>query len=73
MNELEKETLLELWDLVWNVPWNAFTVNARKMNKVYLIVAKALGKKPVIHKSFEQIEKEGRKRKENKRIVKENE
>ena len=55
--------LLELWDVIWNVPYNAPMVNARKMNKVYLIVAKALEKKPVIHKSFEQIEKEGKKKK----------
>ncbi|MCG3260857.1 MAG: hypothetical protein H7644_13975 [Candidatus Heimdallarchaeota archaeon] len=59
----EKQVLLELWDVIWNVPYNAPMVNARKMNKVYLIVAKALEKKPVIHKSFEQIEKEGKKKK----------
>lgn len=63
----EKQVLLELWDIVWNVPFNAPTVNMRKMKKVYLIVAKALEKKPVIHKTYEQIEKEGKKKKQKKK------
>lgn len=62
----EKQVLQELWDIVWNVPFNAPMVNARKMKRVYKIVGTAIGKKLVIHKTYEQIEKEGKKKKKKK-------
>lgn len=58
-----EDLLEELWDIVWNVPFNAPMVNARKMKKVYKIVGNELGKKLVIHKTYEQIEKEGNRKK----------
>ena len=66
----EKKVLQELWELVWNVPFNAPMVNARKMNNVYRIVAENIGEKPFIRKTFKQIENEGNRKKQKKGVEK---